>query len=958
MATGWDAFISYSHAQSDGTAIALQRGLERFARPWRQRRAIRVFRDNTALSTNPALWTAIEQGLGSARQLIVLLSPAAAASEYVDQEVAWWLQHKGAGSVLLVQDDGRLAWDDDASAFTADSDVPPCLRTAFAEEPRWLDLRWLRDAPAGTADPRFNEALADLSAPIRAVPRDELIGEDLKQHRRVRLLSRAAITVLSLLLVTAVVATVIAVRQRDEVLRQSVTLRSRQLAGIATGLLPTDLRNAQLMAVQAYQTEASAITRQTLLTAAGASPAVQYVVPFDVAISSLGVGSSVVAVGLQDGRVFTVGLNRGDLPLLRFTAPATVTALRANADGGTLVVQAGAEVWVVAAAGSRKLDVVADDTIEAIALSPSGRRVAVLTGADARAIEVFDAGTGKRLISRADPLGPKPNEALVYPYQTSRLALLDDHRLRLVSSDAHWLTLDLATDGASRVGDTDWVPMSAVYAPSAWVDWLIRAPIGGEHEVRAFSLARAGSAQRAVRSAAVQVADPLAMAISPNGHRLLISDAQGGVSAAATLDAAGNGFAGWFPATPIDGLGAAAAIEFVSNQRAVVASRGDLAVLDFGSPGRDLASAPLGRRRLGVVGEYAQDPRSSALAVSPDGASVAVFDNEQSRLELRAVPGRPGRSLDAVELPIDGAVGSGYGPLWLADNTVLVLDPAGGPAPVDVPDGVRVWRLGLIDDDDEAVERPVAAQARGDGRVLIATSTGRVQTREAPSGRLLAETNPLVEGFGFETGAFSADGRYLALLDSTRSYGDSGTPSLRVLDVTTNEVVHQQPWSRGNDRDDLAFAGSTLLVARADGAVDVMPDAGRGPSARLTTTGTRTSTGSVQRTPPVVGANGLVGFPGRGGLQLFDLTTLQPVVTLAPAPVLQGEPVAYAFSGDGSLLLSGYFGVSDATAVLTFRDLEAGGIVRQLCLDAGGSVSGQDWVRLVGDDPPDELACR
>ena len=120
----------------------------------------------------------------------------------------------------------------------------------------------------------------------------------------------------------------------------------------------------------------------------------------------------------------------------------------------------------------------------------------------------------------------------------------------------------------------------------------------------------------------------------------------------------------------------------VSNQRAVVASRGDLAVLDFGSPGRDLASAPLGRRRLGVVGEYAQDPRSSALAVSPDGASVAVFDNEQSRLELRAVPGRPGRSLDAVELPIDGAVGSGYGPLWLADNTVAVLDPAGGPAPV------------------------------------------------------------------------------------------------------------------------------------------------------------------------------------------------------------------------------------------------------------------------------------
>ena len=62
MATGWDAFISYSHADSERTAIALPRGLERFARPWYQRRAIRVFRDNSALSTNPGLWPATSRG--------------------------------------------------------------------------------------------------------------------------------------------------------------------------------------------------------------------------------------------------------------------------------------------------------------------------------------------------------------------------------------------------------------------------------------------------------------------------------------------------------------------------------------------------------------------------------------------------------------------------------------------------------------------------------------------------------------------------------------------------------------------------------------------------------------------------------------------------------------------------------------------------------------------------------
>ena len=39
----YDAFLSYSHR---GVAVAVQRGLERFAKPWYERRALRVFRDS------------------------------------------------------------------------------------------------------------------------------------------------------------------------------------------------------------------------------------------------------------------------------------------------------------------------------------------------------------------------------------------------------------------------------------------------------------------------------------------------------------------------------------------------------------------------------------------------------------------------------------------------------------------------------------------------------------------------------------------------------------------------------------------------------------------------------------------------------------------------------------------------------------------------------------------------
>ncbi|MCC7373587.1 MAG: hypothetical protein IT581_02955, partial [Verrucomicrobiales bacterium] len=57
------AFLSYSTAADGGLAPALQRGLQRFAKPWFRRRALRVFRDATGLGITPALWDSIETAL-------------------------------------------------------------------------------------------------------------------------------------------------------------------------------------------------------------------------------------------------------------------------------------------------------------------------------------------------------------------------------------------------------------------------------------------------------------------------------------------------------------------------------------------------------------------------------------------------------------------------------------------------------------------------------------------------------------------------------------------------------------------------------------------------------------------------------------------------------------------------------------------------------------------------------
>ena len=79
--TVYDGFISYSHAADDLLAPRLQAGLQRFAKPWWKRRALRIFRDESSLSANPHLWSSITDALDKSSWFVLLLSPEAAQSE-------------------------------------------------------------------------------------------------------------------------------------------------------------------------------------------------------------------------------------------------------------------------------------------------------------------------------------------------------------------------------------------------------------------------------------------------------------------------------------------------------------------------------------------------------------------------------------------------------------------------------------------------------------------------------------------------------------------------------------------------------------------------------------------------------------------------------------------------------------------------------------------------------------
>jgi hypothetical protein len=224
----YKAFISYSHAADGRLSEALQRGLQQFARPWHKRRAMDVFRDRTDLSVRPRLWKNVQQGLDGSEYLILLASPAAAQSKWIKRELLhWWQTRKTLDNVLVVLTEGEILWQGDHFDWKATSALPQqldwpggplgrSLDEGFDAEPHWFDLRWARTAEdTSLRNPKFLDAVATLAATLHGVPKRELVGEDVIQHRRFRRIRAAVVVALALLVVATSGAAAFAWRQRQ-----------------------------------------------------------------------------------------------------------------------------------------------------------------------------------------------------------------------------------------------------------------------------------------------------------------------------------------------------------------------------------------------------------------------------------------------------------------------------------------------------------------------------------------------------------------------------------------------------------------------------------------------------------------------------------------------------------------------------------------------------------------------
>ncbi|MFJ1746354.1 TIR domain-containing protein [Streptomyces sp. NPDC088116] len=442
-----DAFISYSHKRDVELAQGLQRGLQRLARPWTRRQMISVFRDTTSLSANSDLGGSIKRELARSRYFIYLASPEAAASRWVREEIGYWVANRPMDHFLIAISSGSIAWDADSGDFdwSRTTALPQdALRSKFSREPLWVNLTDIRrSGKFSLRDAEFRDAVAALAAPLHGMDKDALESEDLRQHRLATRVLRSAVAALSVLLVTSLVAGVVAWQQRGEALARARTSASQALAARALEVAASDPRKAAQFALYAEQVQPTGESTEALARAMTANEGVSrhFEAGTDAVADFRGAGTVPacrVAIS-PDGGTFAYYVDFGEVhvydvrsgrsrPNLPTNGPQNGGVLQFSGDGSLLVVEAAynkIELWDVARSkllrtidtGDGKKLSRANQRLKGFALSRDGKWLAATyytAAMDRQHLGVWDTATG-------DPVhqGPAESDDLTLAFDSS-----------------------------------------------------------------------------------------------------------------------------------------------------------------------------------------------------------------------------------------------------------------------------------------------------------------------------------------------------------------------------------------------------------------------------------------------------------------------------------------------------------------------------------------------------------
>ena len=927
----YDAFISYSHAADGRLAPELQRSLQRLARRVFQRRALRVFRDESGLSTNPHLWDSILSAIDRSEWFVLLASPESASSHWVGREVTAWLERKPTDRLLVVVTDGELDFTADGRVDrSATTCLPEPLIEALDSEPRWLDLRWARNEDQlDLRNGRFRAAVADLAAPVHGIAKEDLEGEDVRQQRRARRMATTGVALVGLLAIVSAVAAVIAVNRSDEARQQRNVARARSeeattqrneaqkqrdaaeaqrtiaeaksLASAAVATASTDVDLSLLLGIEGQRRNDSADTETGLLAALnGARHNIGFVhgLPTDIADVAVKSDRSELYIltvsGTLQGWNPSTWTAVGE-PLA--TGLKHPQALAISNDDQRLAYSTLGRIYVIDLASGRPL---ANFEAEGrwVSINHDGSQVSSASTSFQFA-DVWDVDSG---VSIAE-IALSPNVVGLFT------AFLPDGNLLVGEQGSDRLTeYSLADPAGTVVHEIHRLPGISGLAVSPDGSWIATGGIAGVAVLVESSTFEAAAGPIATRGS--RISD---LFFSPESRLVAVAGDDGSLAVYYVFHSDPGGPGGSFtvPLTSITGLTGQLVGEFIGRDRLVEASLTDGQYLESDVQ----VSTAIGsttNHLSGVSGVGVADDK----VVTTFGARVRVSPISDPGAELLASDLEGGTESVAVE-PSAGLIAIATNDGTHTDIRLLSLSDLSAVASVDT---------GFA---------PVSALSFSpDGKTLaVGFLNGQLGVYDPRTGRVIAgpldvDTVPLVLG----TVVWAADGKRLF------TGGQDGT--LRIFDTTTWTVSGQVtlvPLGYSLRRSTLSPDGSLLLVPSESGDVFVVDaTTGKPIGAPLLAGGTALQAASFTKD-----MKWIVALSRDGALRLWDASTHRSV-----GPPMQAHD-GYADSliaYDADLVITG--SQNDGHVVVWNLDPASWG--PRACELAGRNLTQAEWALYIG----------
>lgn len=208
----YKAFISYSH-RDERWASWLHRALESYRVPRKligsragegqiPARIRPVFRDRDDLSSAVDLNTTVKQALTDSENMILICSPAAVDSHWVNEEVRQFAALGRENRIFCIIVDGEPA-----GVETSSTCFPAALAEVGIQEPLAADVRkW--------ADGKHLSKLKLISG-ILGLPLDQLRRRDLQKRQKKWAMTAVAVALVAVILITAITARISTQQRRD-----------------------------------------------------------------------------------------------------------------------------------------------------------------------------------------------------------------------------------------------------------------------------------------------------------------------------------------------------------------------------------------------------------------------------------------------------------------------------------------------------------------------------------------------------------------------------------------------------------------------------------------------------------------------------------------------------------------------------------------------------------------------